>query len=137
VVAVSVGATNSVTMPGSQYTLVGSAIPYAGDITAPGAGALTNNLPAGSTVLVYYTAATVITMTNAAQVLGATAPLTVPAGSYVTYYYDPEYVGLGYGSWWNDGSDDNNMPDPTLNVGQGMFVLPNSNFTWQQTLPSN
>jgi len=33
-VAVAVGATNSVSLPGGAYSLVGSAIPYAGDITA-------------------------------------------------------------------------------------------------------
>jgi hypothetical protein len=137
VVAVPVSATNSVTLPASQYSLVGSAIPYGGDITVPSAGALTNNLPAGSTILVYSTAATTITMTNAAQVLGASAPLAVPAGSYVTYYYDPEYVSLGYGVWWNDANDDNNMPSPTLNVGQGMFVLPAGTFNWKEVLPSN
>ena len=72
-VAVAVGATNSVTMPGSQYSLVGSAIPYGGDITAGATGALTNNLPAQSTVLVYSTAATTIPLTNV-SFLGRTGP---------------------------------------------------------------
>ncbi len=137
-VAVPVGATNSVTLPASQYSLVGSAIPYGGDITAPGAGALTNTLPAGSTILIYSTVATSITMTNVGQVLGASGTLSVPAQSYVTYFYDPQYVSLGYGAWWSDATTyQNNMPDPPLSVGQGMFVLPNSAFSWKEVLPSN
>lgn len=137
VVAVNVGATNSATMPGSQYSLVGSAIPFAGDITAGATGALTNNLPAQSTVLVYSTAATTIPLSNVGQALGVNGTLNVPAQSYVTYYYDPQYVSLGYGDWWTDAAYGNNMPAPSLAVGQGMFVLPASGFTWKQSLPSN
>jgi spore coat protein U-like protein len=136
-VAVNTGGTGSTIMPASQFTMVGSVIPYAGDITVGTAGSLTNNLPAGSTVLIYSTAATTIPLSNVAQVLGANGTLTVPAQSYVTYYYDPEYVSLGYGPWWSDGNDENNMPAPSLSVGQGMFVLPAGTFNWQQTLPSN
>ena len=136
-VAVAVGATNSVSLPGGAYSLVGSAIPYAGDITVGATGALTNNLPAGSTVLVYSTATNNIPLTNVGQVLGANGNLPVPPQSYVQYFYDPQFVGLGYGVWWTDPTYANNMPAPSLTVGQGMFVLPNGTFTWQQTLPSN
>jgi hypothetical protein len=136
-VAVPVGTTNSVTYPGSQYSLVGSAIPFAGDITVGTAGALTNNLPPQSTVLVYSTAANTIPLTNVGQVLGANGILNVPAASYVTYFYDPVYVSLGYGAWWTDASYGNNMPAPTLTVGQGMFVSPAGSFQWKQVLPSN
>jgi len=138
VVAVNVGATNSVSLPGGQYSLVGSAIPFAGDITAGATGALTNNLPAQTTVLVYSTAAASIPLTNVGQVLGANGTLNVPAQSYVTYFYDPQYVSQGYGAWWSDTTTYSaNMPPPSLSVGQGMFVLPNATFNWQQTLPSN
>jgi hypothetical protein len=133
-VAVNTGGSISTTMPGSQYSMVGSVIPYAGNITVPGAGALTNNLPPGSTVLVYSTGATNIPLTNVGQTLGVNGTLPVPAGSYVTYYYDPEYLSLGYGDWWSDVSDDNNMPEPSLSVGQGIFIFPNSSFNWHQTL---
>jgi hypothetical protein len=136
-VAVPVGTTNSMTLPGGQNTLVGSAIPFAGDITAGTAGALTNNLPAGSTVLVYSTAANTIPLTNVGDVLGANGTLNVPAASYVTYFYDPSSVSYGYGAWWTDGSELNNMPAPSLTVGQAMFIVPNGNFNWKQTLPSN
>ncbi len=136
-VAVGVGATNSMALSGGAYALVGSVIPYAGDITAGATGALTNNLPAQSTVLVYSTAATTIPLTNAGQVLGANGTLNVPAQSYVTYYYDPQFVSLGYGVWWTDANDGNNMPAPSLSVGQGMFVLPNGTFNWKQSLQSN
>jgi hypothetical protein len=136
-VAVAVGATNSVTMPANQYSLVGSAIPFAGDITVATAGALTNNLPAGSTVLVYSTAANTIPLSNVGQNLGQNGTLNVPAGSYVQYFYDPQYVSMGYGAWWTDPSYGNNMPAPALSVGQGMFVFPAGTFNWKQVLPSN
>jgi hypothetical protein len=136
-VAVAVGTTNSVSMPGGSYSLVGSAIPFAGDITAGATGALTNNLPAQSTILVYSTDATTIPLSNVGDVLGVNGTLNVPAGSYVTYYYDASSVSAGYGAWWTDSSELNNMPAPSLTVGQGMFVLPFGTFTWQQSLPSN
>jgi hypothetical protein len=137
VVAVNVGATNSQALAGGSYTLVGSAIPYGGDITIGSAGALTNNLPAGSTILIYSTGATNIALSNVGQNLGQNGTLPVPAQSYVTYFYDPQFVSSGYGPWWTDPGYGNNMPAPSLNVGQGMFILPNASFTWKQTLSGN
>jgi hypothetical protein len=95
------------------------------------------NLPVGSTILLYSTAATTIPLSNVGDALGVNGTLPVPAASYVTYYYDPVYVSLGYGAWWTDASYGNNMPAPTLTVGQGMFVLPAGTFQWKQVLPSN
>jgi hypothetical protein len=136
-VAVAVGGTNSMALPASQNTLVGSVIPFAGDITAGTAGALTNNLPAGSTVLVYSTAANTIPLSNVGDALGVNGTLPVQAQSYVTYYYDPSSVVYGYGAWWTDPTEQNNMPAPTLTVGQAMFIVPAGTFNWKQVLPSN
>jgi hypothetical protein len=116
---------------------VGSAIPCAGDITVGTAGALTNNLPAGSTVLIYSTAANTIPLSNVGQVLGVNGTLPVQAQSYVQYFYDPQFVSLGYGAWWTDPTYANNMPTPTVTVGQAMFIVPAGSFNWQQVLPSN
>jgi hypothetical protein len=135
-VAVNVGATNTMTLPGNAYSMVGSVIPYSGDITTGNAGALTNNLPAQSTVLVYFAAAGNIPLSNVGQQLGVNGNESVPAQSYATYYYDPQYVSLGYGAWWDDGNYDDNVPAPSLGVGQGMFILPAGTFNWQQTLQS-
>jgi hypothetical protein len=136
-VAVAVGGTNTMNLPASQNSLVGSVIPFAGDITVGTAGALTNNLPAQSIVLVYSTAANTIPLTNVGQNLGQNGTLNVPAQSYVQYFYDPQYVSLGYGAWWTDPTYANNMPAPSVTVGQGVFIVPSQAFQWKQVLPSN
>jgi len=136
-VAVQVGATNSMALPGGAYTLVGSAIPFGGDITVPTGGYITNTLPAQSTILVYSTATNNIPLTNVGQNLGQNGNLPVPPQSYVTYFYDPQFVSQGYGAWWTDSGYGNNMPAPALNVGQGMFILPAGSFNWSEVLPSN
>jgi hypothetical protein len=118
-VAVSVGGTNKMSLTGSGGTLwmVGSVVPYAGDITNAN-GLNLNNLAIGSQVLTW----------------NATGP---NANSYTLSYWDPSYVSEGYGPWWDGSDENNNVPDPTLSVGNAFFVQPSSNYQWVQTVPSN
>ena len=137
-VAVPVGGTNTMALNGSggTYYMVSSVVPYAGDVTnSPGVNL--NNLPAGSTILAWNAAATTIQTFNSGGNINAGFLVSVPGQSYSTYYYDPQYVGSGFGAWWDDGNYDDNVPDPTLSVGGACFVLPAANYNWVQIVPSN
>jgi len=92
------------------YNLVGCVVPYAGALTngnpATGAGgpglSINSGLPDSSTLLIW----------NANTL------------SYTTYYSDS-----GSTSLWDDVNGPINLP-PTITVGQGYFLIPNSAFTW-------
>jgi hypothetical protein len=110
-VAVSVGATNTMTLPNSgTYYLVGSPIPYAGAITNSN-GINLNGLPVGTEILTW----------------------SVLSQSYTISFYDPTQSP----PWFNDPNEDANVPVPSANVGDGFFVLPAGSYTWTNSLPAN
>ena len=122
-------------LPGGAYTMM--TVPFNVGVSNGANEVFGTNIPAQSTVLIYSTVATNIPLSNVGQVLGANGTLPVPAQSYEQYFYDPQYVSLGYGAWWTDPTYANNMPAPSLSVGQGMFILPSGSFNWKEVLPSN
>jgi hypothetical protein len=107
-VAVSVGTSNSMVLPNGGIYLVASAVPYGGAITngtSLGGGlALSslNSLPDGSQLLIW------------------------TGSGYTTYLSDS-----GSPSLWDDAAGTPIPAPPTINVGQGFFIIPAANFTWK------
>jgi hypothetical protein len=106
-VAVNVGTSNSMVLPGGGTYLVASAVPYGGVVTngtSSGGGlALSslNGLPDSSALMVW------------------------TGSGYTAYLSDS-----GSPSLWDDNGG-NSIPNaPTINVGQGFFIIPAVNFTW-------
>jgi hypothetical protein len=109
-VAVSVGTSNTVFLANGGTYLVSSSVPYAGSITngnpttgagGPGLSSL-NNLPDFSTLLIWN------------------------GSGYTAYQSDS-----GSSSLWDDGGGNPIPTAPTINVGQGFFIIPNGDFTWK------
>ena len=124
-VAIAAGTTNSLVLPtGGKSYLVSSVVPYAGAVTngtASGGGPNLNGLPAFSQILIWSTA----------------------NNSYTTVVYDntdPNGVGAGAPLWYQ--SDDSTPyvdpatggNAPSISVGQGIFVVPSSAYTWKTGL---
>lgn len=106
-IAVNVGTSNSMVLPNGGTYLVACAVPYAGSVTngtsSGGGAALSslNGLPDFSQVLIW------------------------TGTGYNTYYSDSTSPTL------YDDTSFNNVPAPTIGVGQGFFVIPSSDFTWK------
>lgn len=108
-IAVNVGSSNSMVLPNGGTYLVASVVPYAGSVTngnvttkVGGPGLSSlNGLPDFSQVLIW----------NGA--------------GYNSYYSDSTSPTL------YDDTSFNNVPAPTVNVGQGFFLIPSDNFTWK------
>lgn len=110
VVAVNVGATNTMTLDNSgTYYALGSPSPFSGYLTNQ--IALTN-LPDFSEVLTW----------------------DVPSQGLVGSIYDTTQ---GNGINWYQIDDSTPAPCPTLTVGQAFFVVPAGPYSWQQVLPNN
>ena len=95
-------------LPNGGTYLVGAAVPYAGSVsngTASGGGLNLNSLPDASSVLKWN------------------------GSGYTTYVADS-----GSPSGWDDASFNPLVAPPTLNVGQGFFIIPAGNYTWQTGL---
>jgi hypothetical protein len=110
-VAVNIGATNLMSLPGSggTYFLVGSTIPFSGALTNTPGIQLTN-MPDFSEVLAW----------------------NVTSQTYVTSLYDSTQPTPG--DTWYQSDDATPAPVPTASVGAGFFVLPSNPYIWQQTL---
>jgi hypothetical protein len=110
-VAVSVGATNNTTYANGGTYLVSPEIPYGGAVTngtSTGGGiALSslNGLPDYSQILVWN------------------------GTGYATYNSDSTSPSL-----WDDINYVNLATPPSINVGQGFFLIPFGNFTWTEGL---
>jgi hypothetical protein len=113
-VAVNVGTSNKMTLPNSgTYYLISSVVPYAGAVTNgndSGGGANLNNLPSGTTVLLWDAA----TQSYASYIYDTSNPSALPAPVPVWYY----------------GDDATPAPVPTLSVGDGFFIVPNGAYVW-------
>jgi len=104
-VAVNVGSSNSVTLANGGTYLVAPAVPYSGSVsngTASGGGINLNGLPDSSSILVWN------------------------GSGYTTYVADSASP-----SGWDDASFNNLVAPPSLNVGQGFFIIPSGNYTWK------
>jgi hypothetical protein len=109
-IPVSVNSSNKTFLANGGTYLVSSVVPYAGSITngnpTTGAGGIglssLNGLPDYSSILVWN---------------GAT---------YVTYVSDS-----GSPSLWDDATFANLPTPPTIDVGQGFFIVPSADFTWK------
>jgi hypothetical protein len=106
-VAVAVGATNNTVLPDGGTYLVAGAIPYGGAVTngtATGGGlglSIYNGLADYSQILIWN------------------------GGGYTTYFSDSSSPSL-----WDDYTFAPLSTPPTVNVGQGFFIIPSANFTW-------
>jgi hypothetical protein len=107
----------TVAAQGTGGTLYMTACPFViGGNTADevyGLTANSNNLPVGTTILIWN-------------------PTGPSANSYTAYYYDPSYEGAdqgGYGGWWTDSTLSQNLSTPVLPPGQGYFIQPAANTT--------
>jgi hypothetical protein len=110
-VAVNVGTSNQIKMPnGGVNYLVGSLVPYAGAVTNGNnstGGPNLNNLPSGTTVLVW----------NGA--------------GYTTYIYDTSVPNPSFPTAvWYKVDDFTPTTAPTISVGQGFFVNPYTPYVW-------
>jgi hypothetical protein len=111
-IAVNVGTSNATAFATGPNYLVGCPVPYAGAVTngdpttfAGGPNlSINGGLPDYSEILLWN-------------------PATV---SYTAYYSDS-----GSSTLWDDGSFNQNVALPTLNVGQAFFLIPSANFTWK------
>ncbi len=106
-IPVNVGTSNNMSLPNGGTYLIGSVVPYGGVITngtSSGGGlALSSNngLPDFSQLLIWN------------------------GSGYDTYYSDS-----GSSSLWDDASQSSIPTAPSVSVGQGFFVVPSDNFTW-------
>ena len=107
-VAVNVGTSNVTVLANGGTYLVAPVVPYGGSVTngtsSGGGPALNaaNGLPDFSTLLIW------------------------TGSSYTAYQSDS-----GSSSLWDDGNG-NPIPNaPTINVGQGFFIIPSANFNWK------
>ncbi len=112
-VAINVGTSNKMVLANSGVNyLVGCVVPYAGSVTngtASGGGPNLNNLPAGSSVLIW----------NQSTL------------NYVRYVYDnTDPIGLGTNVVWYNGDESAAVAPPNIAVGQGFFIVPNGPYTW-------
>jgi hypothetical protein len=114
-VPVNTGTNVVISMPNaSSYYLVGAPIPYAGAVTNGnnvGGGVNLNGLPTGSEVLTW----------------------SVGGQAFSISFYDSGTTP----SWWDSPDENFNVPTPSVNVGEGFFVLPFSSYTWTNGLPAN
>ena len=110
-VAVNIGTSNIMALPNGGTYLVASVVPYAGAITngnpvtgfgGPGMSSL-NGLPDYSTLLIW-------------------DPSTF---NYTTYISDSTSPSL-----WDDASFTWLSSPPTINVGQGFFIIPSGTWNW-------
>ncbi len=110
-VAVNVGTSNSIPMPGTgSYYMVGSLVPYAGAVTNGNnstGGPNLNNLPSG----------TIVYLWNVNQYVAYIYDTSVPNGSF------PNAV-------WYQGDDFTPSAVPSISVGQGFFVVPGGAYNW-------
>jgi hypothetical protein len=104
-VAITVGSTNTLVATGGQYNLIGSVLPVAGAVS----NAVINFYPPNGTQLFQWTG----------------------TGFNVSTY--DTTVGADANNWYN-GDESDTAPTPTINVGEGYFVLPSSTWNWQQSL---
>jgi hypothetical protein len=117
-VAVSVGGTNTTTLPGNgaTYFLVGSTIPFTGYVTnvvtGTSVGINLNNLPDDSLIEQW----------------------DVPSQSFIVSLYDSQGPN---GPGWYDLTDTYSVPCPSINVADGFFSVPYGTYNWVQALPSN
>ena len=109
-VAVNVGAQNVLTVNGGQYNMLGCVIPAAGAVS----NAVINMYPPDGTIL-----------------------YTWNGNGFNGNIYDSS-AGADANNWYN-GDETDTANTPTINVGQGFFVVPPSLTTWLWTnsLPSN
>jgi hypothetical protein len=86
-------------------------IPYGGAVTngtSTGGGvalSANNNLPDGSELLIW------------------------GGSGFTTYLSDSGSISL-----WDDGNGNSISAPPSVNVGQGFFIIPSGNFTWTEGL---
>jgi hypothetical protein len=110
-VAVAVGTSNNITYstPGELY-FVGSAVPYAGFVTngnSSTGGPNLNGLPAGSSIQFW------------------------DGTKFTVYVYDnTDPMGLGTNVVWYNSDETVSVACPSINVGQGFVLVPNSSYTW-------
>jgi hypothetical protein len=104
-VAVAVGATNSTAYANGGTYLVSPVIPYGGYVTNQIGLSSLNNLPDYSEILLWN---------------GTT---------YITYNSDSTSPSL-----WDDINFVPLATPPSVNVGQGFFLIPYGNFTWNESL---
>jgi hypothetical protein len=108
-VAIAVGATNGVTYANGGTYFISSQVPYGGNVTngtAAGGGlalSFNNGLPDFSEILVW-------------------------TGSGYTGYVSDS----GSPSLWDDADQNPIATAPSINVGQGFFLIPSANFTWTE-----
>jgi len=108
-VAVNISASKNQNLPNSGYLyLVGSLVPFSGPVSGVSSVNLTG-LPDGSELLQW----------------------TVASQSYVTSVYD-DSLGIDANNWYD--TFDNPISTPSINVGDGFFILPAGAYVWSQTL---
>ena len=112
-IAVSVGTSNTMTLPSSgTFYLVSSVVPYAGALTNGNnstGGPNLNNLPSGTSVLVW----------------------SPSIQDYITYVYDTsDPAGLGTNVVWYQSDDFTPTNAPQISVGQSFFINPNAPYNW-------
>ncbi|MGA2243152.1 MAG: hypothetical protein ABSH11_14095 [Verrucomicrobiota bacterium] len=113
-VAVAVGTSNQMVLPtGGNSYMVGSVVPYAGDVTngtASTGGPNLNGLPSGSQIQTWNSG----------------------SSAYTTIIYDtsdPQGLGTDAPVWYQD-NDWDGAPCPSVTVGQAFFIIPNAPYTW-------
>ncbi len=117
-VACTTGGTNTTTLPGNGgiYFLVGSAIPFAGYVT---------NVVNGTSVGINLNGVPDDTLVEQWDVNNQ---------DFIVSLYDS---GGPNGAGWYDLNDSYSVPCPSINVGDGFFVVPFGSYDWVQALPSN
>jgi len=112
-VLVNVGTSNNLALPtGGNYYMVASAVPYAGFVTNGNnstGGPNLNGLPPGTAIYQW---------TPATQKFA------------VTVFDNTDPLGLGTSQVWYNGTETAPASCPSINVGDGIFIVPGSSYTW-------
>jgi hypothetical protein len=110
-VAVNVGTSNVVTLAGGSTDLVAPKVPYAGAVTN---GDLTTGVGGAC-------------MWN-------NGTIGIPDGTILSVWTGTKYIGYqsdsGSSSYWDDSGGNPILVPPSINVGQGFFVIPAANWNW-------
>jgi hypothetical protein len=110
-VAVAVGATNNTVLANGGEYLVSPVIPYGGSVT-------NGNSTGGG-----------IALSSLNSLPDYTELLSWTGTTYITYLSDSTSPSL-----WDDANFDNLPAPPSVNVGQGFFLIPSATFTWTEGL---
>jgi len=111
-IAVNVGTSNQMALTsGGSYYMVASAVPYTGFVTNGNnstGGANLNGLPNGSAVYQWNS----------------------ELQKFTTSVFDASGGNNSLPDVWFQGDDTTPAPCPQINVGEGIFVVPNASYTW-------